>query len=87
MSANNLSPIEQQNRELAERINAETLRDPHSIYRGKFVGIANGQIVVVSDDLDEIAKRLLEAEPDPRKTFCIEAGRDYDAVEFIWSAL
>jgi len=86
MNANNLSPIEQQNRELAERINAETLRDPHSIYRGKFVGIANGQIVVVSDDLEEVAQRLRQADPDPRNLFFLEAGRDYDAVEFIWSA-
>jgi hypothetical protein len=37
------------NWELADRINAEAKRDPHSPYAGKFVGIANGRVVAVAD--------------------------------------
>ena len=82
MSASN--PVLEINRELARRINAEALSNPQSPYAGKFVGIANGQVVVVADDLDEIVNRLREVEPDPMRTFCIEAGRDYDRVAEIW---
>lgn len=79
-----ITAVQQLNRELARKINEEARRDPHSPYRGKYVGIANGQIAVVTDDLDELAKRLREVEPDPSKVFGIEAGRDYDTVEEIW---
>jgi hypothetical protein len=50
----------------------------------KFVGIANGQVVVVTDDLDDLARRLRQAEPDPNKTLCVEASCDYDEVHEIW---
>jgi hypothetical protein len=56
------------------RPNEEERRNPHSPYAGKFGGIANGQVVVVSDDLDELAQRLDEVEPDPTKTFWIKAS-------------
>src|SRR5216117_1145280 len=75
--------VQEINRELAQRINAEARSDPHSPYADRFVGIANGQIVVVTDDLDDLARRLRQAEPDPTKTFGIEASRDYDAVHEI----
>ena len=72
------------NRELAAKINEEARRDPHSPYANKFVGIANGQVAVVADTLDEMARRLRQIEPDPKKTFCVEASRDYGVVEVIW---
>jgi hypothetical protein len=68
------------NEELAHKVNEEVLRDPTSPYAGKMVGIANGQVVVVADDLDEVIDRLREAEPDPKKRFVIEAGLDYSEV-------
>jgi len=52
------------NRELAERINAGAKRDPHSPYVGKFVGIANGQIMAVADSWREVSRRLRQVEPD-----------------------
>jgi hypothetical protein len=79
-----LSEVRQRNRELAEQINREALGDPSSRYNGKFVGMANGQIVVVADSLDEMAKRLRQVEPDPQRTFGIEASRDYSVVEELW---
>jgi hypothetical protein len=73
------------NEELANRINEEALRNPQSLYANKFVGIANGQVVVVADTLDEMARRLEAIEPDPSKCFCVEASRDYSEVMEIWS--
>jgi hypothetical protein len=72
------------NRTLADQINREALADPHSRYAGKFVGIANGAVVVVSTDLDEMGRILEEIEPDPAKTCWIEASRDYAQVEYVW---
>ncbi len=76
--------VQQLNRELAKRINEETLQNPESSYAHKYVGIANGQVVVVADDLEELVSGLQQAEPDPARTFGIEASRDYTAVEYIW---
>jgi hypothetical protein len=68
------------NSKLARKINEEARRDPKSPYAGKFVGIANGQVVVVTDNLDDLARRLEAIEPDPMRTFCVEASADYDSV-------
>jgi hypothetical protein len=81
----NPTTIQERNRQLARRINEEALANPNSPYNGKFIGIANGQLVVVADDLDEVVDRLRQVEPDPQKLFCIEAGIDYDEVVEIWS--
>lgn len=75
------------NRDLARRINAEARGDPQSPYANKFVGIANGQIVAVTDDLDELARLIRHAEPDPSKTLCVEASCDYDEVHEIWGLI
>jgi hypothetical protein len=80
-----LAEVQARNRELARRINEEALRNPRSPYAGKFVGIANGQVVVVADSLEEMAQRLEQIEPDPAKCFSVEASRDYDEVVEIGS--
>jgi hypothetical protein len=77
--------VQARNRELARQINQEAIRNPQSPYAGKFVGIANGQVVVVADSLEEMAQRLEQIEPDPAKCFSVEASRDYDEVVEIWS--
>ena len=79
--------VQDLNRELARRINAEARSNPQSPYANKFVGIANGKIVVVTDDLDDLARKLRQAEPDPAKTFGIEASRDYGEVQEIWGLI
>ncbi len=78
------STVQDRNRELARKINEEARRNPQSPYANKFVGIANGQVVVVADNFDEMIRRLRQAEPDPTKTFGVEASRDYSVVEEIW---
>lgn len=72
------------NRELARKINEEARGNPQSPYANKFVGIANGRVVVVADNFDDMIHRLRQAEPDPSKTFGVEASRDYGVVEEIW---
>ena len=76
--------VQDLNRELARKINEEALRNPQSPYANKFVGIANGQVVVVADSLDEMSRRLRQIEPDPSKTFGVEASEDPNEVNEIW---
>jgi uncharacterized protein YlzI (FlbEa/FlbD family) len=75
------------NQEVARKINEEALRNPRSPYANKFVGIANGEVVVVADDADEMSRRLREIEPDNRKCFGVEASRDYSIPVYIWELL
>jgi hypothetical protein len=81
-----LDLVQQRNRELARLVNEEARSNPESPYAGKYVGLANGKVVIVADSLDDVARRLREVESDPKKMFCIEAGLDYDAVQHIWGA-
>jgi len=81
-----MSNIQDINRDLAGRINAEARSNPQSPYANKFVGIANGKVLVVGDDLDQVIERLRQAEPVPRNCFFIEASRDYDEVHDVWEA-
>lgn len=75
--------IQELNRELADKLAAEGKNNPHAPYAGRFVGIANGQVVVVADNWNDLARRLRQIEPDPSKLFAVEVGRDYDEVQEI----
>jgi hypothetical protein len=81
-----LDAIQQLNRELAEKLNEEALKDPQSPYAGKKIGIANGQVVVVAEEWREVTRQLRQIEADPAKCFCVEAGVDYSVVQEIWEA-
>jgi hypothetical protein len=72
------------NCELARRINDEARRNPQSPYANKYVGIAGGQVVVVSDDFDDMIAKLRQAEPDARKCLGLDANEDLDQVHEIW---
>jgi Family of unknown function (DUF5678) len=74
------------NRQLAKKLLDEAASNLSSPYAGKFVGIANGQVVAVADDWDDLARHLRQAEPDPTKTFGVEVGRDYSEVQQIWES-
>jgi hypothetical protein len=78
------SSVQDLNRQLASQINQEARRNPQSPYANKFVGIANGQVVVVADSLGEMVRRLRQVEPDPSKTFGVDASEDPDEVHEIW---
>ena len=80
------SSVRERNRELADRINREAKQNPDSPFAGKFVGIADGRVVVVAETLRETIERLRRVEPDPAKCCCIEASYDYDQIHDIWVA-
>jgi hypothetical protein len=73
----------QLNCEVAGRVNREALADPSSPYAGKFVGIANGQVVLVGEDVSTVLRQLRELEPNNRRACLIEASRDYSVVEHV----
>lgn len=68
------------NQRLARKINREARANPKSPYAHKYVGIANGKVVVVADSWREVAVRLREIEPDPSKCYGVEASADYDQI-------
>src|SRR3954469_23361699 len=63
------------NKEVAERIWREVRADPSSPYAGKVVGIANGEVVHVGDDLDTTLRRVREIEPNVWRGVCLEPSR------------
>lgn len=75
------------NERLARQINREARENPNSPYAHKFVGIANGKVIVVADTWREVDLRLREVEPDPTKYYGVEASADYDRVEEIWGPI
>ena len=81
----NGASVREANEELAKQINDEARSNPQSPYANKFVGLANGKVVVVADSLDEMARLLRQLEPDPTRRFCLEASRDYSEPLEIWS--
>ena len=80
------TPIQRLNRDLGDKVLEDAKQNPQA-YPGKYVGIANGQVVVVTDDLSELVRRVKEVEPDPAKTFGVEIGRDYEKVYEVWEIL
>lgn len=77
------TPLLEVHRKLARKISEEASANPQSPYAGKYVGMANGQVVVVADNWNEVVQRLDQVEPDPQKTFCLEVDADYDKVVYI----
>ncbi len=58
--------------ELAKAINHEL--EP---YAGRYVGILDGKVVVVCDDLKSVVDGLNEIDPEPRRGLFLEASADY----------
>ncbi|GEM_PF-5888188 len=61
--------VQEVNRELARQINQEARTNPQSPYANKFVGIANGK-VVVADDLPSL---FLIGESQCGHCVCVES--------------
>ncbi|HEX3148362.1 MAG TPA: hypothetical protein VHR66_09785 [Gemmataceae bacterium] len=76
--------VQNANQQLADSINDEARRNPHSQYAGKIVGIAEGQVVVVADDWDELDERMRQLVADPSNTLSLEVGLDYEQAQEIW---
>jgi len=85
-SEDKVNTIQQTNRELAQKLNEDFLRNPQSRNTGKLIGIANGNVVVAADNWDDVVEQLDRAWPDAAKTLCFELGRDYKTPQEIWEA-
>ena len=68
------------NRRLALKIKREGKEDPKSPYAKRYVGIANGKVVVIAKTLDEMSKTLRKIEPDVSKCLGVDLVGDYDQV-------
>jgi hypothetical protein len=79
------SVLNEQDWALAQKINKEARSNPSSPYAGKFVGILDGQVVVVADTPEEGLEKLHAIEPDPTRGLLFEASEDYDTPIEIWS--
>jgi len=71
------------NERLARKIRREAKENPDSPYANRFVGITNGEIVVIADSLDAMVRRLQKIEPDPKKCYFVDVSADYDRVEYV----
>jgi len=69
------------NERLAQRIRREAKENPNSPYANRFVGLANGKVVVIADSLGEMARQLRRIEPDPSKRFGVDVAADYSRIE------
>jgi len=68
------------NERLARKVRREGQQDPNSPYANRFVGIANGKVVVIADSLTEVSRQLRKIEPDGSKCFIVDVAADYDRV-------
>ena len=64
--------------EFGMRLNRETRANPNSPYAGKYVVIADGEIVTVGDSLDEITDNLEAMGRNPSESFYVQASANYD---------
>jgi hypothetical protein len=74
----------ERNHATARRINAEVAGNPQSPYAGKFVGIVDGQITAVANDLSGLVERLRESGIDFSRAMLMEVGVDHDLPVEIW---
>ena len=68
------------NERLARKVRREGQADPKSPYANRFVGLANGKVVVIADTLTDVTKRLRKIEPDVSKCLGVDLVGDYDQV-------
>ncbi|HEX3151968.1 MAG TPA: hypothetical protein VHR66_28100 [Gemmataceae bacterium] len=68
------------NQRLARKVRREGKANPKSPYANRFVGIANGKVVIIADTLREMAQRLRKIEPDASKCYAVDVAADYDRV-------
>ncbi len=73
------------NREVGEWVLGDAKRN-RPAYAGRFVGIANGKVVIATNDLNELARKLDEAAPEPSATYSVILDYDYNKAFEIWEA-
>jgi hypothetical protein len=58
---------------------------PPSFSSGRFAGIGNGRVVIVSNSLDEVVRRLDEVGAERQEVEIWEVAQDCDKVGYVWS--
>lgn len=71
------------NAELGMQINRETRANPGSPYAGKYVVIADCEIVAVVDSLDAVTAHIKNAGLKLGESFFVEASADYETPMWI----
>jgi hypothetical protein len=72
--------------ELARSISREARADPASPYAHKYVGILDGEVVVIADSAAEGLRQLRQMAPKRDRGLLIDTSVDYDAEHEVWSA-
>ncbi|HEX3151970.1 MAG TPA: hypothetical protein VHR66_28110 [Gemmataceae bacterium] len=72
--------IRTMNRRLAQKVKREGKENPKSPYANRYVGIANGKVIVIAKTLGEMMKALRNSEPDSAKCIGVDLVGDYDQV-------
>jgi len=73
------------NDRLAQQIQGDVRKNPNSPYAHKYVGIANGKVVVIAETLREVDLALDAAEPNPENCRIVDTIGDYETIQEIWS--
>ena len=73
------------NDRLATQINREARENSKSVYARKYVGIANGKVIVIAGTLREVDLRLDEVETNPANCRIVDTIGDYETIQEIWS--
>jgi hypothetical protein len=71
-----INELMDRNWNVALAISREAWRNPNSVYFDKYVGVANGQVVVVTDDRVELEERLMQVPTSQLDTIIFRAGLD-----------
>jgi hypothetical protein len=74
--------IEELNRELGDQVLEDAKRNPRK-YAGRYVGLANGNLVGAADTLKDIVARLMEVEPVPANCYILDLHYDYSKPYYI----
>ena len=82
-----MSAEQQENWDVALEINRTARQDPGSPYAGKYIAVAQQQVIAIEDNLDDLHLRLNALGDVAQEAIWIEASADYDRTYFIWQSL
>src|SRR6266404_5333411 len=77
------NPLYLKHCEIAQQISAEA-KDPNSPYHGKYVGLANGNVVATGDTSKCVEEAVDRIEPNRLNTFTFHVDEDETEVVEIW---
>jgi hypothetical protein len=76
--------VSQQDLELARSVSREARADPNSPYAGKYIGILDGEVVVIADSPEDGLRELRKFGADPNEGLLVDTSVDHDVLHEIW---